>query len=145
MQTEAQRSWYQKNKERLKAKANEYYYANYEKATKLHRIWRENNQEYKQKMDKIYRENHKEQAKQYRQQYQIKNAELLKEKDKKRIRFKDKHPRLDHNPRTGKCFKCEKEGMTHMHHLQYDENNPIAHTIELCPSCHTKTHHEMRY
>jgi len=144
MQTEAQRLWYQKNKERLKTKSNEYYYANYEKAKKSNSMWRESNLEYKRKIDKIYRDTHKKQSKEYRILYQIKNAELLKEKDKKRIRFRDKLLRIGHNPRIGICSRCEWEGITHMHHLKYDENNPTAYTIELCPSCHTKTHHEMR-
>lgn len=35
------------------------------------------------------------------------------------------------------CAKCGKyDTMTEIHHLAYDDNDPIAHTIELCQRCH---------
>lgn len=67
----------------------------------------------------------------------------------KRIVFKDKRILLKENPRKGKCKKCGKkigEGIkrTHMHHKKYDAKNPLAHTKELCISCHAKLHHDVR-
>jgi len=64
----------------------------------------------------------------------------------KRIKFKGKKVYLGYNPRKGICAKCRKTvasgdiDSTHMHHLQYDENDPAAHTVELCPSCHALEH-----
>lgn len=54
------------------------------------------------------------------------------------LRFKNKRITLEQNPRTGVCSICRKQGKTDMHHLQYDENDPLAHTIELCVPCHNK-------
>ncbi len=31
-----------------------------------------------------------------------------------------------------------------MHHEKYDQNNLMAHTIELCKSCHMILHHQIR-
>jgi hypothetical protein len=50
------------------------------------------------------------------------------------------------NPRTGTCKKCGisvhdgKYKRTHMHHIKYDQSDPLAHTIELCPACHCAEH-----
>jgi hypothetical protein len=27
-----------------------------------------------------------------------------------------------------------------MHHIKYDQSDPLAHTIELCPACHCAEH-----
>jgi hypothetical protein len=32
---------------------------------------------------------------------------------------------------------------THMHHLQYDPSNPLAHTIEVCIPCHKQEHRRL--
>jgi hypothetical protein len=42
------------------------------------------------------------------------------------------------NPRKGMCQPCGKTGYTHLHHEQYDDNDILKHTIELCPGCHAK-------
>jgi len=60
---------------------------------------------------------------------------------KKRILFKNKRVTMDHNPRSGVCSECGKEGRTEIHHDEYDEKNPMANTRELCASCHA-THHD---
>lgn len=59
----------------------------------------------------------------------------------KRIRFKGKFISLNLEPRTGVCNLCRFVGLTHMHHTQYDESDPLKHTIEICASCHMKIHH----
>ena len=43
-------------------------------------------------------------------------------------------------PRTHKCSQCGKAGLTEMHHLQDDDTNPLAHTVELCTLCHRLRH-----
>ena len=51
----------------------------------------------------------------------------------KRITFGESRISLSHNPRTGFCSKCGRTDIqTHMHHEQYDLNDPVAHTVELC-------------
>ena len=54
----------------------------------------------------------------------------------KRICFKDKRIQLSHEPRTGICSLCRKQGLTHIHHINYHDSNPLKDTIELCVSCH---------
>ena len=54
------------------------------------------------------------------------------------IHFKGKLLLLKSNPRKGICIECGKYGYTHLHHDEYDESNVLAHTRELCPSCHAK-------
>ena len=71
----------------------------------------------------------------------------------RRYTFKDKRVQTKEIPRTGTCQKCGKKigdeyincwgetaiiKRTHIHHIQYDENNPFGSTIELCVSCHMK-------
>jgi len=63
----------------------------------------------------------------------------------KRIWYKNKSVRLKHNPRTGQCSIClRKKGegikLTHMHHIQYHDDDPLKDTIEVCVSCHKKQH-----
>jgi len=85
--------------------------------------WREDNPRYQE----TWREENPEKAYQY-----IHN----------RILFKGKTVVLDHNPRTGTCSKCgavidgEKVKQTHIHHTEYNDNEVLAHTVELCASCH---------
>ena len=55
-----------------------------------------------------------------------------------RMHFNKKDLHLQFNPRTGFCSNCGRVGKTHLHHDQYDEANPLAHTVELCMSCHMK-------
>lgn len=71
----------------------------------------------------------------------------------RRIQFKDRRLMLKENPRIGFCNLCKKfigdeyvnfRGeiakikITHMHHMNYNEDNPLQDTIELCASCHAK-------
>lgn len=61
------------------------------------------------------------------------------------ITFKDKRIKLDYDPKTGFCSECGKAAKTHMHHDKYDESDPLAHTRELCESCHGKDSAQRRY
>jgi hypothetical protein len=54
----------------------------------------------------------------------------------KRIFFKVKQKQVKENPRKGVCELCHRIGYTHIHHTEYDEKDLLAHTVELCPSCH---------
>ncbi len=83
-------------------------------------------------------------------------AKLYQEYNKnyksRRLLFQDTRLILDHNPRNGVCSKCGKKNgekfintkgkesivQTHLHHIEYDPNNPLAHTVELCEGCHLK-------
>ena len=61
------------------------------------------------------------------------------------MKFRDKHIHVKENPRIGVCnlcravvgTDCEK---TSIHHLEYHDDDPLRDTIELCNSCHAKTH-----
>ena len=55
----------------------------------------------------------------------------------RRISFQGKRLVLPFKPRTGKCSRCGKKGKTHLHHERYDPKKPVAHTVELCASCHS--------
>ena len=64
------------------------------------------------------------------------NSDKLREYHLRRISFQDKRLVLPFKPRTGKCSACGKIGKTHLHHEKYDPKDPLAHTVELCISCH---------
>ena len=72
----------------------------------------------------------------YREQVKRRNAKWHPIYGPRRIRFKGKRIQLKDNPRTGICKQCDRKGLTHIHHTQYDEYNPMKYTIELCVSCH---------
>lgn len=47
--------------------------------------------------------------------------------------------------RAGVCQRCGRmrgsgEPRFHLHHVEYNDRDPRAHTVELCPSCH-RVHH----
>jgi hypothetical protein len=61
------------------------------------------------------------------------------------MRFKNKPITLEMNPRIGICNWCRAVtpfdcGFTVLHHEKYDDSNPLAHTIEICQSCHSRFH-----
>lgn len=72
------------------------------------------------------------------------NPSMSKIHNPRRLTYKGKVVRLEKPPRIGVCnwcravipFDCER---TQMHHEQYDDDNPLAHTIEICPLCHIYT------
>jgi hypothetical protein len=64
----------------------------------------------------------------------------------RKLRFKDKIIRVLTPPRKNVCELCGKKypeelkSQTHIHHEEYDPDNPLIHTKELCRSCHAKVH-----
>lgn len=70
--------------------------------------------------------------------------------DPKAIEFLGKRIYLKENPRTNICSKCDRKypeelkQQTCIHHEIYDPENILAHTTELCKSCHMKLHHKIR-
>ena len=60
----------------------------------------------------------------------------------KRLKYKGKPMVFNQNIRKGECTFCEKSdkkgetSRTILHHLKYDDSNPLKWTVELCPSCH---------
>lgn len=87
----------------------------------------------------IYRPNHKHQTQLYNNKRNPINAQM-------RLNYKGKRLFLGINPRTGICTICKKSihkgeiKRTNLHHLKYDDYNPLNNTIELCPSCHKIEH-----
>jgi len=96
----------------------------------------------KLRYNREYTKNHPE----VRQKFLDTHPDYQKNANKKQIRFKGKSTYLGYNPRIGVCSKCGKSvkdseiNYTHLHHLKYDDNNPVKHTIELCIPCHRKEH-----
>ena len=49
---------------------------------------------------------------------------------------------FDQEIRIGECYFCKKSGWskrsstTYLHHVLYDDSDPLAWTIEVCSSCH---------
>ena len=49
---------------------------------------------------------------------------------------------FDQDIRTGECYFCKKSGWskrstkTNLHHVLYDDSDPLAWTVEVCSSCH---------
>lgn len=95
-----------------------------------------------------WRERHPRHAAEYQKKYRQVNPERTKTARKiqydkhekgRNMTFRGKTVSLDNNPRKGICSKCGHVGKTDMHHDQYDINNPLAYTRELCRRCHTET------
>ena len=60
-----------------------------------------------------------------------------KRSSKKRITFMYQRIYIDFNPRKGVCSQCGKQGLTDLHHDEYDIDNLLSNTRELCKSCHS--------
>lgn len=70
----------------------------------------------------------------------------------RQLLFKNKRILLKENPRKGVCQLCGKKNgekytnykgkdaivSTHIHHIRYDDIDPLKDTMELCNSCHLK-------
>lgn len=69
---------------------------------------------------------------------------------KKQFIFKEKRMYPKENPRSNICSECGRSHpkdltrQTHLHHIIYDEKNPLAWTVELCASCHVKLHKRLK-
>lgn len=68
---------------------------------------------------------------------------------KKQLQFMGRAPLVE-DTRTGICRLCRKhypedlDGPTVLHHTEYEEDQPLAHTVELCNPCHTSLHRKAR-
>jgi len=95
---------------------------------------------------RTYNWEHSEAGKAWLKQYRINRRQETKQTNQRRLKFKGKHILLPENPKTGICSVCKKSVQkneieyTSWHHLKYDENNPLAHTVELCVNCHRAEH-----
>lgn len=64
----------------------------------------------------------------------------------RRFNYKGQVEYAEENPRTGVCSDCGKSvskgeiKRTNLHHIKYDDDNPLGYTIELCVSCHGARH-----
>ena len=62
----------------------------------------------------------------------------------KRLTYRGRKMVFDKDIRKGDCHFCKKSTQkkeipkTILHHLKYDNSNPLAWTVEICPSCHYK-------
>ncbi len=57
------------------------------------------------------------------------------------ISYKGRVVTLDEDPKIAVCNYCRRVvpfdcSKTHMHHIQYHDDNPLRDTIESCPTCH---------
>jgi len=86
-------------------------------------------------------------TKEVRKRYGINHPEKIKENNdrtnKFAFRYKNKTIYLGYNPRKGICQICSKEGKTVLHHIKYDDENPLAHTTEVCYKCHKQIHDDI--
>lgn len=74
------------------------------------------------------------------------NFEKRQSRSKKSwVSFKGKTIQLDFEPRKGICSDCGKiDCHTHLHHEKYDEDNPLAFTVEVCQKCHSNRHRRLK-
>jgi hypothetical protein len=73
-------------------------------------------------------------------------SQIDKNRNSRSFTFLGKQVTLSDNPRTNICSKCGRnypkdlKKQTHLHHLEYDKNNKLDNTIELCTGCHLTLH-----
>ncbi len=125
---EYMRKWNKENKDKKKVNDRRYYLKHKQELIEKNTIWAEQNHE------KVL---------EYKKTYRKKNPHT--------VRFKNDIIWIKgRNPRVGKCSLCDRTTksneikITHLHHIIYDVSNPLAHTIELCVSCHRKQHTKFR-
>ena len=91
-------------------------------------------------------EKYRETARRHRLKHRDRLNAKQREEHKKRMTFKGERIQLKKNPRKNICSVCGKKypddlkTQTCVHHLKYDESDPLAHTVEMCSSCHMKLH-----
>ena len=103
---------------------------------------------------RVWRKENKEHMKTYYQGWKTANQEHLKQYEEERRKhvcyFKNKILRLEEVSRTNICYLCGKsypkdlDAQTSLHHILYDESDPVANTIELCNVCHGKLHGKLK-
>ena len=132
---ESQKRYYQTHRETIREQVRRRLKNNMAKHAKENKEWARKNPNKIKKWNKRYRDNNPETIKKF---HDIHN--------KNRIKFKGKPIVLGFNPRKGTCSKCGQSvgkgeiKQTVLHHIKYDSNNPLAHTVELCRVCHCTTH-----
>lgn len=112
---------YYKNKEKKKQQATDYYYANYEKRLEQKKIWAKNN---------------KEKLRKYRKTYWVKykKRKVVEEKARMLLNLAVEKGKIT---RPDTCSKCNKKGLIHAHHNDYEK--PLE--VEwLCHKCHFIKH-----
>ena len=159
------KKYYQQYKEKIDQHNKEYGLKHKNEIKLKQKEWRKNNKKRKAITDRVYQLLNKEKISKYYSEYYEKNKEIIKNRSKKhysdnkenkkkyarnkskmKITFRGERVSLDHNPRKGICSLCcksVKNGVikqTQLHHIKYDEIDPLLHTIELCVSCHHKQH-----
>jgi hypothetical protein len=116
---------------------------NVREATKS-RYWRlRNDPEFRRKKheaDHKYRLAHLDEKRQKDREYFYRNRDRILERFRSRIKFQGHTKSVPKNPRTGICSICGHIGKTDMHHNQYDPENILANTIEVCDGCHNRVH-----
>ena len=80
-------------------------------------------------------------------EWRKRNPEMVIEQQKKfrprTLNYRGRRILFTRPIRSGICSYCGKyrgHNGTAMHHERYDDDDPLAHTIELCRSCHRKHH-----
>lgn len=133
--------WIKNNRQKINETRKKWYYKNRDKMLEYMRNWmNENYEEYRLRRD-AYEEANKDMIVENRKQYYETHRPIKLEYSKRRFRYKDKKLIAPTNPRKGICFFCEEKNiLTHIHHMKYDDENPLDFTIELCVSCHRKMH-----
>lgn len=121
------------------ARNKEYYQDHHETRLQAFKTWRKINPDYSKEHGKKWRLENLEHVKAYE-----------KERGLRTIRFKGKPIRYQENPRTNICQLCKRKypeelkRQTCIHHVIYNEEDPLAWTLELCVSCHMKIHNTNR-
>lgn len=102
---------------------------------KYQKTWSKENPEKTRAVYKRYKEKHPDK---YRDtQESCLNRRLTF--NKKLLRFPEQF-RINVCSECGKSYPNELSERTHLHHIKYDEDDPLSNTIELCRSCHAKLH-----
>jgi len=71
----------------------------------------------------------------------IKNRSFWKNKI---LHFRGRKIVYDQDIRSGICYFCKRDGRPqrtgprYLHHVKYDDSDPLAWTIEVCAKCHRK-------
>lgn len=161
---EYRRKYYEKNKEVIKARARDYYYKNRTRCLQRRAKYRvehreaENARNLRYQKTERYKTRRNKWLKGYRRrknihsdpiytrQWRLKNMDYVRQYRREYVWFKDKRIHLGFDPRTGECSDCHRTvqsgaiKMTNMDHLWYDDDNPLAGTIERCVGCHQARH-----
>ncbi len=103
---------------------------------------------------KRYRLRNPEKRKESMQKYILANPEKIKanmaKQNPKRFMYNGKTLSNSTSPRKNTCSNCNRTvesgdiKRTNLHHVEYDDSNPLTHTVELCIRCHTREHMRLR-